>query len=52
MRLLTHQERNSKGEVKTSVMRKLGYTAEEMDKTYSIYKGFFSNKDTESIFAI
>lgn len=52
MRLLTHQERNSKGEVKISVMRKLGYTAEEMDKTYSIYKGFFSNKDTESIFAI
>lgn len=52
MRLLTHQERNSKGEVKTSVMRKLGYTAEEMDKTYSIYKGFFSNKDTESIFTI
>ena len=52
MRLLTHQEKNSKGEVKISVMRKLGYTAEEMDKTYSIYKGFFSNKDTESIFAI
>lgn len=52
MRLLTHQEKNSKGEVKTSVMRELGYTAEEMDKTYSIYKGFFSNKDTESIFAI
>ena len=31
-----------------NVMKNLGYTEEEMDKTYSIYKGFFANSKTDN----
>ena len=33
-------------------MKTLGFTEEERDKTYSIYKGFFSSKDKESLYKI
>lgn len=38
--------------VQGDMMKTLGYTEEERDKTYSIYKGFFSSVDKESIYHI
>jgi hypothetical protein len=33
-------------------MKTLGFTEEERGKTYSIYKGFFSSEDKESLYKI
>lgn len=38
--------------VQGNTMETLGYTEEEKDKTYSIYKGFFSSTDKESLYQI
>lgn len=38
--------------IQDDTMKTLGYSEEERDKTWSIYKGFFSSEDTESIYKI